>query len=118
MLAIGPTTAVSHGHCYHESQETVQVKRALMNAASRRILILDYTKFSRQGLYALAPLTDFDLVLTDDRMPPAGLYRRRSGDFRAPRRSAAAAVASMSDSAISGNRSVMRVVGPATAMTP
>ncbi|MGH3449888.1 MAG: DeoR/GlpR family DNA-binding transcription regulator [Haloechinothrix sp.] len=71
------TTAISHGLCYHESQETVQVKRALMKAASRRILIVDYTKFSRQGLYSLAPLTEFDLVLTDDRMPPAEQRRIR-----------------------------------------
>jgi DeoR/GlpR family transcriptional regulator of sugar metabolism len=62
-----PTTAVTHGHCYHQSQETVAVKRALMESAARRILLIDHTKFSKSGLYQLAPLTAFDLVIVDSR---------------------------------------------------
>lgn len=71
------TTAISRDRCYHQSQETVQVKRAMMAAASRRILIVDHTKFDRQGLYALAPLTDFDLVLADDGLPASEQRRLR-----------------------------------------
>ncbi|SDM67260.1 DeoR/GlpR family DNA-binding transcription regulator [Allokutzneria albata] len=71
------TTAISHGRCYHQSQETVQVKRALLAAASRKVLLVDHTKFTRQGLYTLAPLTDFDLVLVDDRLPAAEQRRIR-----------------------------------------
>lgn len=61
------TTAVTDGHCYHQSQETVAVKRALMESAARRILLIDHTKFSKNGLYQLAPLTAFDLVIVDAR---------------------------------------------------
>jgi DeoR/GlpR family transcriptional regulator of sugar metabolism len=61
------TTAVTDGHCYHQSQETVAVKRALMESAARRILLIDHTKFSKSGLYRLAPLTAFDLVIVDSR---------------------------------------------------
>ncbi|SFQ04305.1 DNA-binding transcriptional regulator of sugar metabolism, DeoR/GlpR family [Amycolatopsis arida] len=71
------TTAISHGRCYHQSQETVAVKRALMAAASRRVLLVDHTKFARQGLYALAALADFDLVLVDEGLPPAEQRRLR-----------------------------------------
>ncbi|HEX2130725.1 MAG TPA: DeoR/GlpR family DNA-binding transcription regulator [Actinophytocola sp.] len=71
------TTAISQGRCYHQSQATIQVKRAMMSAASRRILLVDHTKFVRQGLYALAPLTDFDLVLADDGLPVAEQRRIR-----------------------------------------
>ena len=53
------------------------VKRAPMDAAARRVLLVDKTKFSAQGLYALAPLTDFDLVLVDDAVPPTELRRMR-----------------------------------------
>ncbi|MFF9899991.1 DeoR/GlpR family DNA-binding transcription regulator [Streptomyces longispororuber] len=60
------TTAVTRGRCYHTSPETVQVKRAMMAAATRRVLLADHTKFTRDGLYALAPLTDFDVVVVDD----------------------------------------------------
>ena len=63
------TTAVTGGHCYHQSQETVAVKRALMAAAGRRVLLLDHSKFSKQGLYRLAPLTAFDLVILDAGTP-------------------------------------------------
>lgn len=64
------TTAVTNGRCYHTSPETVQVKRAMMECAGRRILVADHTKFTKGGLYALAPLTDFDLLIVDDGLPP------------------------------------------------
>ncbi|MFI6104685.1 DeoR/GlpR family DNA-binding transcription regulator [Streptomyces sp. NPDC051310] len=69
------TTAVTGGRCYHMSPETVQVKRAMMASAGRKVLLVDHTKFANQGLYALAPLTDFDLVLVDQ-AAPAGEVRR------------------------------------------
>ena len=59
------TTAITEGFCYHLSQETIVVKRALMEAAARRILLVDHSKFSKRGLFQLARLTDFDLVLID-----------------------------------------------------
>lgn len=71
------TTAVTGGRCYHMSPETVQVKRAMMASAARRVLLIDHTKFANQGLYALAPLTDFDLVLVDDAAPAAEVRRLR-----------------------------------------
>ncbi|MFF8785959.1 DeoR/GlpR family DNA-binding transcription regulator [Streptomyces sp. NPDC015125] len=63
------TTAVTNGRCYHTSPETVQVKRAMMESAGRRVLVADHTKFTKGGLYALAPLTDFDLLIVDDGLP-------------------------------------------------
>lgn len=72
------TTAVTNGRCYHTSPETVQVKRAMMQSAARRVLVLDHTKFTKDGLYALAPLTDFDLVIVDDGLPAAQLRALRA----------------------------------------
>ncbi|AEF41336.1 DeoR/GlpR family DNA-binding transcription regulator [Hoyosella subflava] len=63
------TTAISRGRCYHQSQETVQVKRGMLQASSRRILLVDHTKFRREGLYALTSLNEFDLVISDDGLP-------------------------------------------------
>ncbi|MEV0278721.1 DeoR/GlpR family DNA-binding transcription regulator [Streptomyces sp. NPDC050610] len=62
-------SAVDNGHCYHQSQEEVLVKRALLEAARRRVLLVDHSKFGRQALYQLAPLTDFDTVISDDQLP-------------------------------------------------
>ncbi|MGW0893336.1 DeoR/GlpR family DNA-binding transcription regulator [Saccharopolyspora sp. NPDC002578] len=65
------TTAVVDGHCLHRSQETVQVKRALMRTAATRVLLADHSKFERRAVHELAPLTDFDLVIVDADTPPA-----------------------------------------------
>jgi len=59
------TTAVTNDRCFHQSQETVQVKRALMESAAYRVLLVDHTKFSKVGLHELAGLDDFDLVVVD-----------------------------------------------------
>lgn len=59
------TTAVTNGHCYHQSQETVAIKRAMMAAARRRVLLIDHSKFVKRGLHQLAPLSAFDLVIVD-----------------------------------------------------
>ncbi|WP_199550995.1 DeoR/GlpR family DNA-binding transcription regulator [Streptomyces sp. N35] len=72
------TTAVTKGRLYHTSPETVQVKRAMMAAAARRVLVADHTKFLRDGLYALAPITDFDLVVVDDGVPAEEIRAIRS----------------------------------------
>lgn len=63
------TTAVVEGHCLHRSQETIQVKRALMRTTAKRVLLLDHSKFERRAVHELAPLTDFDLVVVDSRTP-------------------------------------------------
>ncbi|MGW8972428.1 DeoR/GlpR family DNA-binding transcription regulator [Streptomyces platensis] len=73
------TTAVTNGRCYHTSPETVQVKRAMMESAGRRVLVADHTKFTKGGLYALAPLTDFDLLIVDDGLPAEQVRAVRAG---------------------------------------
>ncbi|MFD1934925.1 MULTISPECIES: DeoR/GlpR family DNA-binding transcription regulator [Nonomuraea] len=72
------TTAVTNGHCYHQSQETVAVKRALMESAGRRVLLIDHSKFSKRGLHQLAPLTSFDLVIVDADTPDSDLAPLRA----------------------------------------
>lgn len=59
------TTAITGGACFHQSQETVQVKRAMMASAARSVLLVDHTKFEKRGLHELAPLTRFDTVVVD-----------------------------------------------------
>ncbi|TJZ57085.1 DeoR/GlpR transcriptional regulator [Streptomyces piniterrae] len=73
------TTAVTNGRCYHTSPETVQVKRAMMESAARSVLVADHTKFTKDGLYALAPLTDFDLLIVDDGLPAEQVRAVRAG---------------------------------------
>ncbi|MGP8300083.1 DeoR family transcriptional regulator [Streptomyces inhibens] len=68
-VAFLSASAVDNGHCYHQAQENVLVKRALMAAARRKVLLVDQSKFGRQALYELAPPADFDLVISDEQLP-------------------------------------------------
>ncbi|MDX5895574.1 DeoR/GlpR family DNA-binding transcription regulator [Rubrobacter radiotolerans] len=66
--------AAIYGDCaFHQEQEIVRTKRAMMEVSRRRILLADHTKFGRTAALKLAELREFDLVLTDDRTPPEAL---------------------------------------------
>lgn len=74
------TTAITGGSCYHLSQETIQVKRALMANVARRVLLVDHTKFTRNAVHELGKLSEFDDVIVDDDTPPPALASiRESG---------------------------------------
>lgn len=63
------TTAITDGRCYHQSQETVQVKKAMMAISATRILVTDHSKFGRRALHELAPVTAFDSMIVDSETP-------------------------------------------------
>lgn len=68
-LAVLSTSAVTDGTAYHQFCETVDTKSAMIRAASRSLLLVDHTKFTRRALHALAPLTAFDEVIVDAATP-------------------------------------------------
>lgn len=65
------TSAVFAGTAYHQQEEVVKTKRALMAAVDRRVLLVDSTKFGTTALIKLAGLSEFDLVITDSGIAPA-----------------------------------------------
>ncbi|MFJ2648356.1 DeoR/GlpR family DNA-binding transcription regulator [Streptomyces sp. NPDC087420] len=69
-LCFVSTSSVFGDHAFHQEQRIVAVKRAMLAASGRRVLMIDHSKIGRTALYRLAPLSAFDLVLIDDRTPP------------------------------------------------
>lgn len=61
--------AVGDDMTFHQDSEAADVKRAMFETASRRILLVDHTKFTRRALHALLPLAGFDIVVLDDATP-------------------------------------------------
>ncbi|OZM82990.1 DeoR family transcriptional regulator [Pseudonocardia sp. MH-G8] len=74
---ITSTSAITDDVCFHQTQDTVLVKRAMFESAAQRILYVDHTKFDRRALHALLPLTDFDVVIVDAATPAEHQRRLR-----------------------------------------
>lgn len=64
-LFIMSTSAVVDDTCFHQTLETVDVKRAMFESASKRILLVDGSKFEKRALHAMVPIADFDIVIVD-----------------------------------------------------
>lgn len=71
------TAAIVDDTVFHQTLETVDVKRAMFDASDRRILLVDHTKFGKRALHALAHLTEFDTVVVDAATPEHHLERMR-----------------------------------------
>ncbi len=68
-------SAIMEGQVFHQSAETVETKRAMFDAAERRILLADHTKFERRALYSFASLTEFDTVIVNQGINISVLHR-------------------------------------------
>ncbi|HEY5880565.1 MAG TPA: DeoR/GlpR family DNA-binding transcription regulator [Nakamurella sp.] len=71
------TSAITDDICFHQTQDTISVKRAMFESSAQRILYADHTKFDQRALHALLPLTDFDVVIIDDLTAPEHVERLR-----------------------------------------
>jgi DeoR/GlpR family transcriptional regulator of sugar metabolism len=62
------------------SESKVVVKRAALEAAASSALVAGSSKYGRVGMYRVAPLSDFDLVITDDGLSEAAAEGIRDHD--------------------------------------
>lgn len=76
-LVIVSTSAISDRFAFHQEQEIVAVKRAMLRAGRRKVLALDHTKLTRVALHRVAPLEDFDLIVVDELTPGPDVARLR-----------------------------------------
>lgn len=59
------TAAITDDICFHQSQESVDAKRAMFEIAARRVLVVDHTKFEKRALHRVEELAAFDDVIVD-----------------------------------------------------
>ena len=62
---------------YHQDQEVVRVKRALMASAERSVMLLASAKFKRRALNHFAELAEFERVFIDKELDDASAQRLR-----------------------------------------
>lgn len=67
--------AVSRGMCFHPSSPAADLKRAFMESAELRVLMIDHTKVARRAIHRVCDLVDFDVVVVDDGIGPDELER-------------------------------------------
>lgn len=61
------TSTMDDRSTYHQEQEVVMMKRVMLHAGTRRILIMDGSKVGQTSLHRFVPVSDFtDVILTDD----------------------------------------------------
>ncbi|MCP9271122.1 DeoR/GlpR family DNA-binding transcription regulator [Mycolicibacterium arenosum] len=71
--------AVSRGMCFHPSSAAADLKRAFMDSAELRVLMVDHTKVARRAIHRICDLIDFDAVVIDDGIDADELTRLEDG---------------------------------------
>lgn len=61
------TSTMGTDMTYHQEQDVVHMKRAMLKAGTRRVLMMDGTKIERTSLHHYVPVSEFtDVIFTDD----------------------------------------------------
>lgn len=74
--------AISGGEVFHMDENVVRAKRAMMERAAVKVLLVNHSRFGQAALHRLALLSEFDHIITDtapapvisDELNKAGLF--------------------------------------------
>jgi DeoR/GlpR family transcriptional regulator of sugar metabolism len=66
-------SGVADGGVHHQEQAIVVTKRAMLEVAGRRVLLVDHSKLGRPALHRVADLDLFERIVTDDGATPEAL---------------------------------------------
>lgn len=76
-MVLVSTSAMDSQVTYHQEQDVVLVKRAMLAAGTRKVLLMDRTKTTRTALHRLCPVQDFDHLVVE-----GGVDRQLLGELR------------------------------------
>lgn len=71
------TPAITDDICFHQHHDAALVKRAMFEAAAKRVLMVDHSKFTKRALHAHIGLAEFDVVIVDTATSPDDVERLR-----------------------------------------
>lgn len=80
-VAYVATNGISERGCSTPDPAEAAVKRALVAAADRVVLLADHSKFGEEHFVRFAELSDLDVVVTDDRTDPEDLLTLKTADL-------------------------------------
>ncbi|MCR3718162.1 MULTISPECIES: DeoR/GlpR family DNA-binding transcription regulator [Prauserella salsuginis group] len=72
------TSAMNTELTFHQEPEIVMVKRAMLQSAQNRVLLMDSSKMARTALHRLAPVTDYHRLIVDSSTPEATVEELRN----------------------------------------
>lgn len=81
-LAFISISAVSGGMAYHQEEQMVQLAQAMVQSSERVILLVDSTKLGRIALNTVFPLSEIDLLITDNEASLAQIRDLERHDVR------------------------------------
>ncbi len=64
-LMISSCAAIIGNDVFESSLEQKEIKRVAFEHCRSKMLLVDHTKFERQGTYRLSSLSDYDVIVTD-----------------------------------------------------
>ncbi|NEE17148.1 DeoR/GlpR transcriptional regulator, partial [Streptomyces sp. SID7499] len=59
------TSALDARTAYHQEQDVVLVKRAMLTSAATKVMLMDHTKLARTALHRVGPVGDLDHLVVD-----------------------------------------------------
>ncbi|QRP45338.1 DeoR/GlpR family DNA-binding transcription regulator [Amycolatopsis sp. FDAARGOS 1241] len=68
-VAFVSVSAVAVGRLFHPVRDYAELKKAVLRAANRNVLVLDHSKFGRTATYAHGDVGDYDLLITSEATP-------------------------------------------------
>lgn len=69
-IAFQSTSTMDERMTYHQEQDVVSMKRVMLHAGRRRVLMMDGSKVGHTSLHRFLPVSDFtDVILTSDVEP-------------------------------------------------
>ncbi|MER5769503.1 DeoR/GlpR family DNA-binding transcription regulator [Streptomyces sp. NPDC001985] len=71
------TSALDSRMAYHQEQDVVLVKRAMLKSSAARVMLMDHSKLARTALHRLAPVGEVGHLVVDDGVEPELVGRLR-----------------------------------------